>query len=76
MTSFGAKRGRSIRFTLISDANLLRKGTRLAALPRRDVDRAEHRRTCSTSSRCPTASRLTIRSVALTVPVLQKTISQ
>ena len=74
LTSFGAK-AKSIRFPLISDANLLRKGTRLR-LYLGGTSTVQNIANLLYLKPVPDGSRLKVQSVALTVPALQKTISK
>jgi hypothetical protein len=74
LTTFGAK-AKSIRFPLISDANLLRKGTRLR-LYLGGTSTVQNIANLLYLKPVPDGSRLRVQSVTLTVPSLQKTISK
>jgi predicted acyl esterase len=74
LTTFGAK-AKSIRFPLISDANLLRKGTRLR-LYLGGTSTVQNIANLLYLKPVPEGSRLRVQSVTLTVPSLQKTISK
>ncbi|HEY6606210.1 MAG TPA: alpha/beta fold hydrolase [Gaiellaceae bacterium] len=73
LTSFG-RQPRSVRFQLVSDANLLRRGTRLRVYLGA-TSTVQNRANLLYLNPVPDGSSLRVATIRLTVPVLPKTIS-
>ena len=74
LTSFG-RQPRSVRFQLVSDANLLRRGTRLRVYLGA-TSTVQSRANLLYLNPVPDGSSLRVATIRLTVPVLPKTISR